>query len=221
MAEANPESIRLLIVDDHAMVREGLLAFLDLHDEIEVVGEAANGAEAIHLAEKRRPHVVLMDLVMPSVDGIQATKTIAERFPEIKVIALTSFGEDERVIGAIRAGAVGYLLKNVSPPHLVRAIEDVFRGDVHLHSAVSRTILDRIIEPQAEVSATVLTRREREVLALLAEGQSNKEIALALGIVVKTVKVHVSNILKKLGVADRTQAAVTAIRKGWVNSEGG
>ncbi len=219
MSTESGKKLTVLIVDDHAMVREGLQTFLELHETIEVVGEASNGQEAIEMTHHLLPDVVLMDLVMPKTDGIAATKEIRQLRPETKIIALTSFGEEERVMAAMKAGATGYLLKNVSPPDLVRAIEDVCRGDVHLHPEVARTLIDQVADSRPQESPATLTRRESQVLQLIANGLSNQDIAAELGIVVKTVKVHVSNILKKLGVADRTQAAVYAIRMGLVSDD--
>ncbi|MEM7112496.1 MAG: response regulator transcription factor [Chloroflexota bacterium] len=211
--------VTVLIVDDHAMVREGLLTFLELNEGIEVIGEASNGQEAIALTKRLSPDIVLMDLVMPETDGIAATKAIRQQHPNTKVIALTSFGEEDRVVAAVRAGAAGYLLKNVSPPDLVRAIEDVYRGDVHLHPAIARTLVEQVTDSPTNPPPPDLTKRELEVLQLIANGFTNQDIAVELGIVVKTVKVHVGNILKKLGLADRTQAAVYAIRMGLVSDE--
>ena len=219
MSTTSGKKLTVLIVDDHAMVREGLQTFLELHDSIEVVGEASNGQEAIELTRRLLPDVVLMDLVMPETNGIVATQEIRQLRPETKIIALTSFGEEERVVAAMKAGATGYLLKNVSPPDIVRAIEDVCRGDVHLHPEVARTLVDQVADTRPQGTPYTLTKRESQVLQLIANGFNNQDIATELGIVVKTVKVHVSNILKKLDVADRTQAAVYAIRMGLVSDD--
>lgn len=219
MSSESLSKITVLIIDDHAMVREGLRTFLDLNDGIQVVGEGSNGKEAITLVQSLKPDVVLMDLVMPIADGIAATKAIKQMKLHTKVIALTSFGEEDRVVTAVKAGAEGYLLKNVSPIDLVRAIEDVHRGDVHLHPAIARTLVKTVAAPPSQSSTADLTGRERQVLKLIAGGLSNQDIAIELGIVVKTVKVHVSNILKKLNVSDRTQAAVLALRTGLVSDD--
>jgi two-component system, NarL family, response regulator LiaR len=208
-------TIRVLIADDHAVVRQGLRTFLELQDDIEVVGDAGDGEEAVNAALEGRPDVVLMDLVMPGLDGIEATRRILRERPATRVIALTSFLDDDKVLPAVRAGAAGYLLKDVEPDELVRAIHTVNEGDALLHPAVSARLLRELAgdEPEADGS---LTAREREVLALLARGLPNKLIARELGIAEKTVKAHVSNILAKLDVTDRTQAALLAVRRGWV-----
>jgi NarL family two-component system response regulator LiaR len=208
-------TIRVLIADDHAVVRQGLRTFLELQDDIEVVGDAGDGEEAVDAALEGRPDVVLMDLVMPGLDGIEATRRILRERPATRVIALTSFLDDDKVLPAVRAGAAGYLLKDVEPDELVRAIHTVNDGDALLHPAVSARLLRELAgdEPEADAGLTV---REREVLALLARGLPNKLIARELGIAEKTVKAHVSSILAKLNVTDRTQAALLAVRRGWV-----
>jgi DNA-binding NarL/FixJ family response regulator len=219
------ERIRVLIVDDHAMVRQGLRTFLELQDAsvlpIEVVGEAANGIEAVDLARRTQPDVVLLDLVMPQMDGIQATPRIIECSPHTRVIILTSFTEEDKVLPAIRAGAQGYLLKDIPPAELVQAVRQVYRGQVQLHPEVARKLMSAVAaqaEPLAIRAATdaegSLTEREQEVLRLIADGLSNRAIAEKLVISEKTVKTHVSNILGKLGLADRTQAAIYALRHG-------
>jgi NarL family two-component system response regulator LiaR len=207
--------IRVLIADDHAVVRQGLRTFLDLQDEIEVVAEAADGEEAIGAVERLRPDVVLMDLVMPRVDGVEAIRRIRELSPATRVIVLTSFADDDKVFPAVRAGAAGYLLKDVQPQELVRAIQIAHDGQALLHPAVAARLLEELggtDEPRR--AAGSLTAREREVVALVARGRSNKVIARELGVSEKTVKTHVSNILGKLGLADRTQVAVWALREG-------
>jgi two-component system, NarL family, response regulator LiaR len=210
--------ISVLIVDDHSVVREGLRAFLDLQDGISVVGEAGDGAEAIEAAATLHPDVVLMDLVMPRVDGVEAMHGLRESAPESRVIVLTSFLEDERLLPAIQAGAAGYLLKNVAPAELARAIRAAHVGEAIIDPAVAARLV-RAISGGAPVRAArpeQLTRREQEVLELIVGGRSNKRIALELGIAEKTVKTHVGHLLAKLGVADRTQAAMLAIRDGLV-----
>jgi len=203
--------IRVVIVDDHGIVRQGLRMFLGLDPEIEIVGEAANGAGAVTLVDELRPDVVLMDLLMPTVDGITATRAIRRAFPETEVIALTSVLEDSKVAEAIRAGAIGYLLKDTEADALCAAIKAAAAGQTQLSPAVTARLLREAPPPEP---SEPLTERETEVLRLLAAGRSNKEIAAELVITEKTVKAHVSHILSKLGVASRTQAALHAVRTG-------
>jgi DNA-binding NarL/FixJ family response regulator len=202
---------RILIADDHSVVRQGLRMFLALDPELEVVGEAADGAEALRLARELRPDVVLMDLLMPAMDGIAATQEIRRELPDTEVVALTSVLEDASVVGAIRAGAIGYLLKNTEADELVRAIRAAAAGRVQLAPEAAARLMREVRVPE---SPEALTERETDVLRLLAEGKANKEIAHMLGIGEKTVKTHVSNILAKLGVQSRTQAALYAARIG-------
>jgi NarL family two-component system response regulator LiaR len=213
-------TIRVLIADDHAVVREGLRTFLELQDDIEVVADAADGEEAVVAALDGHPDVVLMDLVMPGLDGIEATRRILRERPGTRVIALTSFLDDDKVLPAVRAGAAGYLLKDVEPGELVRAIHAVNEGQALLHPTVTARVMRELRESDEPVAAADggLTVREREVLALVARGLPNKLIARELGIAEKTVKTHVSSILAKLGVTDRTQAALLAVRRGWVEA---
>jgi len=212
--------IRVLLADDHAVVRQGLRTFLALQDDMEVVADAADGEEAVRAAREHAPDIVLMDLVMPNMDGVEATRRIASERPATRVIALTSFLEDDKVLPAVRAGAAGYLLKDVGPPELVRAIRTVHGGEALLHPAVAARVLEEVAAPAPAPAPAPpraepgLTPREREVLALVARGLANKRIAQELGIAEKTVKIHVSRILHKLGVADRTQAALYAVREG-------
>ena len=212
--------IRVLIADDHAVVRQGLRTFLALQDDMEVVADVADGEEAVRAAREHAPDIVLMDLVMPNMDGVEATRRIASERPATRVIALTSFLEDDKVLPAVRAGAAGYLLKDVGPPELVRAIRTVHGGEALLHPAVAARVLEEVAAPAPAPAPAPpraepgLTPREREVLALVARGLANKRIAQELGIAEKTVKIHVSRILHKLGVADRTQAALYAVREG-------
>ena len=214
MAQTNLHHITVLIVDDHSVVRQGLRTFLDLHDDIQVVGEASGGAEAIEMAERLAPDIVLMDLVMPGMDGIEATRQIRAHYPGTKVIALTSFLEDELVFPALDAGVSGYLMKDLTPPELAQAIRTVHQGKADLHPEVARKLLDEF-QAQREVSPIPdLTQREVEVLALIAKGLTNREIAERLVITQKTVKAHVSSILGKLNLSDRTQAAIFAIKQG-------
>lgn len=210
--------IRVLIADDHAVVRQGLRTFLELQDDIEVMGDACDGEEAVAAALDGRPDVVIMDLVMPGLDGIEATRRILRERPATRVIALTSFLDDEKVLPAVRAGAAGYLLKDVEPEQLVRAIRTVHGGEALLHPAATATVMRELADhaEPADEADLGLTGREREVLALVARGLPNKLIAHELGIAEKTVKTHMSSILAKLGVTDRTQAALLAVRRGWV-----
>jgi len=216
MADEGP--IRVVIVDDHAVVREGLRTYLDLSDEIEVIGEARNGREAVERARALKPDVMLMDLLMPEMDGIAATRGVKEVSPATNVIVLTSFTDDEHIMPALRAGATGYLLKDVSAADLVRAIEGANKGQAQLHPEVARRLMEQVSTPPRaeEPPGAALTPRELEVLRLIASGMSNKEIARELVLNERTVKGHVSNILSKLGLADRTQAALYAVREGIV-----
>ena len=211
------DRIRVMIVDDHAVVREGLRTFLQLQDGIEVVGEAADGEEAVQRAAVLAPDVILMDLVMPGLDGVGAMRVLRERAPGSRVIVLTSFLDDERILPAIRAGAAGYLLKDVEPAELARAVRAACADEALIDPTVAARLLRRLGEsPPAADEHLHLTRREHEVLELIAAGYSNKRIALELGIAEKTVKTHVGHLLAKLGVADRTQAALLAVRRGLV-----
>ncbi len=205
--------IKVLIVDDHQVVRQGLRTFLELQDDIVVSGEAANGETAVELAAKLKPDVILMDLVMPRLDGIAATRRIKSWDAAIGVIALTSFAEDDKVIPAIQAGASSYLLKDVSPDALVQAIRAVHRGETLLHPEVARKLVEQV-RSGASTATELLTARELDVIRLVGQGRSNSEIAQALVISQKTAKTHVSNILGKLGLQDRTQLAIYAIRNG-------
>jgi DNA-binding NarL/FixJ family response regulator len=208
-------AIRTLIADDHSVVRQGLRMFLSLDAEIEIVGEAANGADAVRLARELKPDVVLMDLLMPGVDGIAATEMIRREVPDTEVLALTSVLEDASVVGAIRAGAIGYLLKNTEADELRRAIHAAAGGQVQLSPEAAARLMREVRAPE---SPETLTDRETEVLRLVAGGKANKEVARALGIGEKTVKTHVSNILAKLGVQSRTQAALFAVKIGLVST---
>jgi DNA-binding NarL/FixJ family response regulator len=215
-ADRGTEPIRILIADDHSVVRQGLRMFLGLDDELAVVGEAENGAEALQMAHDLRPDVVLMDLLMPVMDGIAATERIRRELPDVEVLALTSVLEDNAVIGAVRAGAVGYLLKDTEADELRRAIKAAAAGQVQLSPQAAARLLREVRAPE---SPETLTEREADVLRLLATGRANKEIAAELHIGEKTVKTHVSNILAKLGVHSRTQAALYATRIGLVPAE--
>ena len=206
------DRITVLIVDDHAIVRQGLRTYLELYPDIEVVGEAADGDEAIARARELLPDIVLMDLVMPRRDGVEATRAITAMSPSTRVIVLTSFSEDEKIFASIKAGAQGYLMKDVDPRDLVRAIRTVHRGEAQLDPEIARKLMQEFTNPQPSPPRHDLTDRELEVLGLIAQGKSNKEISEELVLSEKTVKTHVSNILQKLHLSDRTQAAVYALR---------
>jgi NarL family two-component system response regulator LiaR len=208
-------TIRIVIADDHKVLRRGLRTFLELDPELVVVGEAADGAEAVRLVHQLQPDVVLMDLLMPVMDGITATAMIRRELPETEVLALTSVLEDASVVGAVRAGAIGYLLKDTEADALCRAIKAAVEGQVQLTPQAVARLMQSVRAPE---SPQPLTERETEVLRLLAQGQANKQIARSLHIAEKTVKVHVSNILGKLGVQSRTQATLYAIRIGLVSA---
>jgi DNA-binding NarL/FixJ family response regulator len=203
--------IRIVIADDHAVVRQGLRMFLGLDDELEVIGEASNGAEALDLARELRPDVVLMDLLMPVMDGITAIAAIRRELPDTEVIAITSVLEDASVVGAVKAGAIGYLLKDTQGDELCRAIKAAAAGQVQLSPQAAARLVREVRAPENPQS---LTARETDVLRLLAQGKANKEIAAELTIGEKTVKTHVSSILSKLGVQSRTQAALYAAQIG-------
>lgn len=207
-------SVRVLITDDHPVVRRGLRSFLETVDGIEVVGEAKDGDEAVRLAAELDPDVILMDLAMPNVDGIEATRRITDGGGGAKVIALTSFATDDKVFPAIRAGAAGYLLKEAEPSEVADAILKVHRGEPILHPSVAERLMREVAAATPRAHRTDLTARELEVLRLIAAGRSNREIARELDVAEKTVKTHVSSVLSKLGVADRTQAALYAVQHG-------
>ena len=208
--------IRVLIVDDHGVVRQGLRTYLELLDDIEVIGEAENGLAAVAQVGQHQPDVVLMDLVMPEMDGIEATRQVSAISPSTRVVVLTSFADDEKVFPAIKAGARGYLLKDVSPADLANAIRAVQAGETHLHPEITKKLVEQLASPKPDQEPLPddLTPRELEILRLIAQGMNNRQIALALTISEKTVKTHVSNILSKLHLADRTQAAIYAHRHG-------
>jgi NarL family two-component system response regulator LiaR len=212
-----PENIRILVVDDHAVVREGLRAFLNLQDGFDVVGEAGDGDEAIAAAQRLRPDVVLMDLVMPKRDGVAAMRILRERVPTARVIVLTSFLDEDKLLPALRAGAAGYLLKNAQPQELERAIRAAHAGEAVLDPVVAARLVEALAAGGDEAPVDRLTPRERKVLELIGQGFPNKRIARELTIAEKTVKTHVGHVLAKLGVTDRTQAAVIAVRAGLVD----
>jgi NarL family two-component system response regulator LiaR len=208
--------IRVLIADDHAVVRQGLRTLLELQDDMEVVAEAADGGEAADTVARLTPDVALMDLAMPRVDGVEAIRRVRTSTPQTRVIALTSFADDDRVFPAVRAGAAGYLLKDVQPQELIAAIRTVHGGGSVLAPAVAARLMEEVAGEDERPRAGLLTARELEVLCLIADGLANKVIAQRLGVAEKTVKTHVSNILGKLGLSDRTQAALYAVREGLV-----
>jgi len=208
--------IRVLVADDHAVVRQGLRTFLELQEDIEVVADVADGRQALVAVAEHDPNVVLMDLVLPEVDGVEAIRRIVSERPHIRVIALTSFLDDDKLFPAVRAGAAGYLLKDIEPAELVKAIRTVHSGEGLLHPAVAARLMEEVAAASGREAPENLTPREREVVRLIARGLSNKRIALDLGISEKTVKTHVSSILGKLGLTDRTQVALHAVRERWV-----
>ena len=208
------ESIRVIIVDDHTVVRSGLGAVLDTSEGLELVGEAGDGEEAIKICERLQPDVVLMDLQMPKMDGVEATRLIHDKWPQIHIIALTSYKEKEYVEGVLKAGATSYLLKNVSADELVSAINKVVLDQPSLSPEAAQVLIQTVNDPSQP--GTDLTDREREILALMVEGKSNNEISESIFITQATVKYHVSNILSKLGVTSRTEAVVFAIKNNLV-----
>jgi len=214
MAKKSANRVRVMIVDDHAVVREGLKNYLGALEGFEIVGEAASGAEALETARKVGPQVILMDLVMPVMDGIEATKKLHETLPDIKVIVLTSFADDDKLFPALRAGAVAYLLKDVGPKELAEAIRAAARGETRLNPDVTQRLVAGLASGAEQRPEDLLTEREMDVLRCLARGMSNKEIGADLFISEKTVKTHVGSILDKLGLADRTQAALYAVKHG-------
>lgn len=217
------KKIQVLLVDDHAVVRQGLRMFIEMQEDMEVVGEGTNGIEAVELASRFSPDVILLDLTMPQLDGVKATQRIMAQNPKARVLILTSFGEDDKIFPAIRAGAQGYLLKDIQPRDLVQAIRETYQGKAQLHPDIARrlmAVISDVAPVQAEKPAAPsqdfhgLTDREREVLGLIAQGLNNREIAEKMVISEKTVKTHVSNLLDKLGLEDRTRAAIWALKHG-------
>jgi len=216
------EKIKVLIVDDHQVVRQGLRTFLELHEDISVIAEAQDGQEAVKLVRQFKPDVVLMDLVMPHMDGISATQQVLALDSETKVIVLTSFSEDDKVFPAIQAGAASYLLKDVSPDDLVEAIRAVYHGEARLHPDIARKLMQQVSQMHSlhqDSSVDELTGREQEVLRLVARGRSNRDIAQELFISEKTVKTHISNILGKLHLEQRTQLVIYAIKNKLVEAQ--
>ncbi len=234
-----PEKIRILLVDDHAVVRQGLRTYLELQEDMQVVGEGSSGGEAVDLAALLAPDVIVLDLVMPGMDGVEATRRILEREPRARVLILTSFGDDDKLFPAIRAGAQGYLLKDIQPRDLIQAVRDLHHGKSQLHPEVARRLMSAVAgnvpvreTPPANLAMAEqtgapapakelpgLTERERGVLDLIARGLSNREIAEKMVVSEATVKTHVSNLLEKLGLPDRTRAAIWALKHG-LGSEG-
>ncbi|PER29200.1 DNA-binding response regulator [Bacillus cereus] len=213
--------IKVLLVDDHTVVLKGLAFFLSTQEDLALVGEVNNGKEALVKVGETNPDVVLMDLYMPEMDGVEATTCIKKEYPNVKVIVLTSFSDQAHVLPALRAGASGYILKDVEPDQLVEAIRSAYKGNIQLHPDIANTLLSQTLpveekEEESSIQVDVLTARENEVLQLLAKGMSNKEIASVLVITEKTVKAHVSSILSKLNLSDRTQAALYAVKNGIV-----
>lgn len=213
--------IRVLIADDHHVVRRGLLFFLKTQKDIEVIGEAKNGVEAVQLVEQLKPDIVLMDLVMPEMDGIEATKVIKGKWPEVQVLMLTSFSDKDHVLPAIEAGAAGYQLKDIEPDDLVNSIRQVMNGENIMHPVATIQLEERLKEEENLPHVkNPLTPREQDVLAELTKGKSNREIASSLFVTEKTVKTHISNIFTKLEVQDRTQAALYAVKHGLTEGSG-
>ncbi|CAM4286916.1 response regulator [Paenibacillus tarimensis] len=216
-------TIRVLLADDHAIVRQGLLFYLGMQKDLQMVGEAANGQEAVELAGRLQPDVVLMDLFMPVMNGVEATRDIRLQHPDMMIIVLTSSSDQDHVLSAIKAGANGYILKDADPAEIADAIRGAYAGLPQLHPAAAAQLMQHVAADtrQAPISSghalvEVLTVREKEILQYIAQGNSNKEIAATCGIAEKTVKTHVSNLLSKLGLADRTQAALYAVKYGLV-----
>jgi NarL family two-component system response regulator LiaR len=210
MTTSDSQPIRVMLVDDHAMVRRGLATFLKIFDDLQLVGEAESGAAAITLCAEVSPDVILMDMVMPDMNGAAATRAIRQQFPQVQVIALTSFKEGDLVKNALEAGAIGYLLKDISADELVRAIRAAHAGRATLSTEAAQALVESANQPS--VPGSTLTEREREVLALMIEGLNNTQIAGKLSVSPSTIKSHVSNILSKLGVASRTEAVTLALR---------
>jgi len=217
---SDKNSIRVMVVDDHAIIRKGVKAMLELVPDMEIVGEAENGLDAIKMEEQLHPDVILMDLVMPDTDGIEAIRRIKLKRADVRILVLTTFAGEEMVLPAIKAGALGYHLKDSSPETLIEAIREVHRGEASLHPVIARKVLSEISAPPAHPPTTEpLTPRELEVLQLVAQGFENREIAERLVISEATARTHVSNIIGKLHLASRTQAALYALKEGLASLE--
>lgn len=218
------DKIRILIADDHAVVREGTRQFLEREDDLEVVGEAADGEEAVRLVGKLSPDVAIMDISMPNIDGIEATRQIKAKYPKVAVLILSAYDDDQFVFSLLEAGAAGYLLKSVRGNELVNAIREVSAGESVLHPTIARKVLNRFThitdETQKQKSQDVLTEREIEVLQYAAQGSSNQEIADSLYLSLRTVQSHLNHIFNKLQVSSRTEAVVHALKEGWVTLDG-
>ena len=218
------DKIRILIADDHAVVREGTRQFLEREDDLEVVGEAADGEEAIRLVGSLNPDVAIMDISMPNVDGIEATRQIKAKYPKVAVLILSAYDDDQFVFSLLEAGAAGYLLKSVRGNELVNAIREVSAGESVLHPTIARKVLNRFThitnETQKQKTQDILTEREIEVLQLAAQGSSNQEIADTLYLSLRTVQSHLNHIFNKLQVSSRTEAVVRALKEGWVTLDG-
>jgi DNA-binding NarL/FixJ family response regulator len=218
------ESIKVLLADDHAVVRQGTRELLDREEGIDVVAEASDGKEAVQLAIKERPDVVVMDFAMPRLNGIEATRQIKAVAPGIAILVLTAYDSDQYIFAFLEAGAAGYLLKDVQVDELIQAIRAVYAGESMLHPAIARKVINRFGKPEQEattvhIALDQLTEREIEVLKLAAKGMSNREIAGKLIISVRTVQTHLTNIFNKMGVGSRTEAVVHALRRGWITLE--
>lgn len=217
------DKIRILIAEDHAVVREGTRELLDREEDLEVVAEAGDGEEAVRLATSQRPDVVLMDIAMPKLDGIEATRRIKAIHPAIAVLVLTAYDDDQYVFALLEAGAAGYLLKDVHTDELIKAIRAVYAGESVLHPAIARKVINRFAQPtdkrKMESAVEQLTERELEVLKLAAKGMTNRQIANALALSIHTVQTHLSNTFGKLGVGSRTEAVLYGLRKGWLTLE--
>lgn len=216
--------IRLLLIDDHAIVRQGLKMYLELTDDFEVVGEGETGEDAVRLAAELRPDIILLDLAMPGMNGIEAARSILQADPEARIMILTSFSDNDEVFAAVRAGAKGYLLKDVPPEQLAQSLREVYQGKVQLHPEIAQKLMEGIKDPEEskgdqDPRIEALTARELDVLLQIGRGRSNREIAAELSISHKTVKTHVSNLLGKLQLNDRTQAAIFAIKQGLILDE--
>jgi len=212
---SNSNPIRILLVDDHAVVREGMRAFIQIKPDMEVVGEAADGIEALEKARDLDPDVILLDIVMPKLDGIGTIEALKKQGSQARILVITSFAEDEQIFPAIKAGALGYLLKDSQPQELIQAIRDVNRGEPSLHPTVALKLMNELDrEPELPLTEEPLTERELEVLKLIAQGHSNREIGEQLHLSERTVGKYASNILDKLHLANRTQAALYALRTG-------